>query len=125
MWCYPQFINRDAIVKRKEAILVEGIGDMLSMVDSGMSNVIVTFGVDISSTILSYLLKLDVSRIVIAFNNDKEKNMAGNNAAYENMRNLTKYFDEHQVIVALPTKKNDFGEMTKEEILEWKTQNQK
>ena len=33
-------------------------------------------------------------------------------------KKLRKYFDENQVEVKLPTK-NDFGEMSKEEILEW------
>jgi len=52
-------------------------------------------------------------------NNDSEKNNAGNQACEKGMNKLLRYFDARQLSIKLPTKK-DFGEMNKEEILQWK-----
>ena len=62
---------------------------------------------------------INPQKIYIAFNNDM--NQAGNKGATKAYYNLTRQFDAQQVEIALPTK-NDFGSMTKEEILEWKSQ---
>ena len=52
-------------------------------------------------------------------NNDSNKNMAGNIGADKIYSRLKRYFDQRQLKIALPIKK-DFGEMTREEILQWK-----
>lgn len=118
-WCYPLFLNRDDILASKEVILVESVGDMLALYDANIKNVIVTFGVDIGPKVIEFLLKADIQRIFIAFNNDKDNNYVGNLAAEEGRSQLLSYFDKDQVIVALPDK-NDFGVMSNEEILIWK-----
>lgn len=120
LWCYPVFLNQESIIEEKEVILVESIGDMLALFNSGIRNVIVTFGLDISSAIIEYLLKVDVNRIYISFNNDINNNNSGNIAAQEGKEKLINYFDESQISIALPESKNDFGVMTHEEILTWK-----
>jgi len=79
----------------------------------------VTFGLDLSSKVISYLLKVDIDKIIISFNNDSDKNDAGNEAAKEAYKKLINYFDSKQITVKLPSKK-DFGEMTKQEIIQWK-----
>jgi hypothetical protein len=56
---------------------------------------------------------------VIAFNNDKDNNLVGNRAAEKAKNKFLKYFDENQIAIHLPDVKNDFGEMSKEEIIEW------
>ena len=118
-WIYPLHINK-APFNEKEIFLVESIGDCLSMWDAGVTNTVVTFGLDISISILNFLLRSDFKKINISFNNDLEKNSAGNIAAKKSYNKLLRYFDKNQLNIKLPTKK-DFGEMTKEEIIEWKT----
>lgn len=116
---YPLFLNSNDIEKHEEIILVESIGDMLSLYQAGIKNVLVTFGTNLSLSILNYCLKTDIKKIYISLNNDSNKNNAGNIGAEKTYSRLKRYFDERQLQIALPIKK-DFGEMNKEEILQWK-----
>lgn len=118
-WCYPLFLNIDYIKALDEVILIESIGDALALWDADIKNIIVTFGLEVSISILNLLLKLDPSKIYISFNNDEEKNKAGNLAAEKAYNKLSRYFDQRQLCIKLPNKK-DFGEMSKEEIIKWK-----
>ncbi len=118
-WCYPMFLNLEQIKETKEVFLIESIGDCLSLYQAGVKNTIVTFGLEISISILNFLLKIDPNKIYISFNNDSQKNNAGNEACEKGMNKLLRYFDSRQLSIQLPTKK-DFGEMNKEEILQWK-----
>lgn len=120
-WCYPLFLNVEEIKSKKEVYLIESIGDCLALWDAGIKNIIVTFGLEISISILNILLKIDPNKIFISFNNDKHKNNAGNIAAEKAVNKLKRYFDSKQIQIKLPNKK-DFGEMTTEEILKWKNQ---
>jgi len=116
---YPLFVNSEIIQQQKEIILVESIGDMLSLWQAGVRNTLVTFGTSLSLAILNYSLKVDLKKIYISLNNDSNKNNAGNIAAEKTQARLSRYFDQSQLKIALPPKK-DFGEMTKEEIVQWK-----
>lgn len=118
-WCYPLYFNKELINADKEVILIESVGDMLALWDTDIKNTIVTFGLKINAKIISYLIKIDISKIVIALNNDSLANNAGNNAANEMLEQLSNYFDAIQLQIALPIKK-DFGEMSKDEIKQWK-----
>ena len=118
-WAYPLKYNRKYFALEKSAILVESIGDMLALWEAGIRNTIVSFGLFISSKIQQVLLALNPDKIYIAFNNDT--NQAGNEGAQKAYNKLAKHFDAEQIVIALPTK-NDFGSMTKNEILEWKSQ---
>ena len=119
LWVYPLKYNMKYFTKNGRVILVESIGDMLALWEVGIRNVIVTFGLFISPKIKQTLMMINAQKIYIAFNNDTNK--AGNEGATKAYDNLTKQFDDHQVEIALPPK-NDFGNMTKDEILEWKSQ---
>ena len=119
-WCYPTFLNLDSLKIEKQIYLVESIGDCLSLWEAGIKNTIVTFGLDINISILNLLLKIAPEKIFISFNNDTLKNNAGNIAAEKIYRKLLRYFDKKQLQIKLPYKK-DFGEMNKEEILQWKS----
>lgn len=119
LWTYP-LINVPHVFDARSVVLVESIGDMLALHDAGIKNVFVTFGVKISPALKTLLIKLDVDRVYIGFNNDRLNKSVGNKAAEEERWELTNYFDESQVKIALPEVKNDFGEMTREEILLWK-----
>jgi DNA primase len=116
---YPLFLNSEIIQEQRELILVESIGDMLSLWQTGIKNTLVTFGTSLSLAILNYCLKIDPKKIYISLNNDSNKNNAGNIAAEKTQARLSRYFDKSQLKISLPPKK-DFGEMTKEEIIQWK-----
>ena len=73
---YPLFVNSEIIQQQKEIILVESIGDMLSLWQAGVKNTLVTFGTSLSLAILNYSLKLDPKKIYISLNNDSNKNNA-------------------------------------------------
>jgi hypothetical protein len=118
-WCYPLSFNKQEIINEKEILIVESIGDMLSLWEAGIKNVAVSFGLDIPPSLVKFLLKIDISKIKICLNNDENKNEAGNIAAHQMNAKLSKFFDSDQISIDLPPKK-DFGEMSKEEILQWK-----
>lgn len=118
-WKYPMQVNNKIIRQNKEIIVVESIGDMLSLWEAGVKNVAVAFGLQIGLGLINYFLRIDVQRIYLAFNNDAENNSAGNQAAEKNLNRLARYFDREQMKIALPDA-GDFGEMSKEEILDWK-----
>lgn len=114
-WVYPVFFNKKAIVESKRVFLVESIGDMLALWQSGYQNIIITFGLSISPKIIKYLLENSVEEVIVSFNNDMMKNSAGNEAAKAARYKLLSFFDESQVKIKLPPKK-DFGVMYKNEI---------
>jgi len=115
-WVYPLYFNKKEVLDAKSVILVESVGDMLSLWQSGVKNSAVTFGLDINNSLLNLFIRMDLDTIYISFNNDE--NQAGNQAAKKLYFKLLKFFDKNQIKVALPTK-NDFGEMNKEEIQQW------
>ena len=119
-WKYPLQVNSHILSEQKTVILVESIGDMLALWEAGIRNTIVTFGLNLSTGILNTLLILNPNKIYISFNNDSLNNNAGNLAAEKTKDKLLKHFDKHQISISLPSKK-DFGEMSKEEINQWKT----
>lgn len=119
-WCYPTFLNKSHILGSKSVILVESIGDMLALWENDIKNVIVTFGLYANTSILKFLIKSDVEKIYIAFNNDEKDESAGNIAAEDAKNKLLDFFDEPQLTIAIPESK-DFGIMSPEQILSWKT----
>jgi len=120
-WKYPLQVNYDIIREKREVFLVESIGDMLSLWEAGIKNALIVFGLNLSPSMTSLLIKLDPSKIFISFNNDLE-NKAGNKAALKVSKKLAGHFDLGQIKVALPDK-NDFGEMNVSEIKEWRSNN--
>lgn len=121
-WKYPLFLNHEIIKNTKSVFLVESIGDMLALWDAGVKNSIVTFGLEVSPAITGVLLRFDLDRVYISFNNDSGKNSRGNLAAKKAYKKLLKHFDPNQVEVKLPSK-NDFGDMNTKEIQEWLKEN--
>jgi hypothetical protein len=115
---FPLHINRDKIVNKKEVILVESIGDTLSLFEAGFDHVVCLFGTYISDAIISALVGLQLKKIFICVNNDQENNNVGNKKACDIYLRLIKFFDKEKIKIKLPTKK-DFGEMNAEEIKTW------
>jgi 5S rRNA maturation endonuclease (ribonuclease M5) len=116
-WVFPCHLNKLFIDKTKEVILVESIGDLLALWECGIKNVFCTFGTSISEKLLSHIISLNPEKIIISTNNDE--NLVGNNAALKIKEKFSHFFDDKKVIIKLP-QKNDFGDMTKEEINKWK-----
>jgi hypothetical protein len=115
-WVYPSYVPMatsvdDIINESKEAILVESIGDCMSLFDQGIKNCIVTFGLRINSKIISYLSGKEIDRIVIAMNNDsKSEKNHGLISAIKIYMSLSKFFDLDQLLIKLPPRPhNDFG----------------
>jgi hypothetical protein len=118
-WCYPLIFNKEIILRERKVVIVESIGDLLALWDSSIKNVIVSFGTELSSAIISTFIKFDMDEIILAFNNEPDNNRIGNNAAEDAREQLLQHFDERQIKIGLPTKK-DFGAMNYEEIALWK-----
>lgn len=118
-WKYPLQSNISVLQELREVIILESVGDMLALWECGIKNTIVTFGVNISVELLNLFIKLNLSKMTVSFNNDSDNNNVGNLAADKAKNKLLKYFDKQQVSVKLPNK-NDFGDMSVEEILLWK-----
>ena len=95
---------------------------MLALWDAGVKNTLVVFGLNLSPSLMSLLIKLDPNKIFISFNDDSDNNSAGNKGVEIALKKLNNYFDSDQINVAFPDK-NDFGDMNREEILEWKEKN--
>lgn len=112
---YPLFINKQDIINNGEVYLVEGVGCALKLFSCGIRNIIVLFGCECSYTIINWLLKRNSIKIFICTDNDS----AGVEASSKIYSRLRKYFDNNQLKIKLPIKK-DFGEMSQEEILNWK-----
>lgn len=115
-WKYPLQVNYKVLKEANRVILVESVGDMLALWEAGLKNTMVTFGLDVSLEILNQLLRMDLDKITISFNNDENNNDRGNIAAFKARKKLLKYFDPNQVEIKLPVGYNDFGEMPKEKI---------
>lgn len=90
----------------KKSIIVESIGDMLSLAEIGIRHVLVAFGVEISPKIIQHLLKFDCQEIFIVMNNDNGNNFVGNLASLECKQSLLKYFDVGQVTSIIPPYKD-------------------
>lgn len=121
-WVYPAKINIKDLQNSKEIIIVESIGDMLALRENKINNAIVSFGLNISPSIIYFLISLNPDRIVIAFNNDGLFTGAGNKAAETARKTLTNYFDLSQIKVCLPKEAKDFGELhlkDKTKVTEW------
>lgn len=120
-WIYPQ-INLPFIQSGGRVVLTESIGDCISLMECNINNVLCIFGCEISQTILKELIKLDLEKIYIAFNNDKNNNSVGNRAAEKAQFKLKHFFDAQQIQITLPNEKDFNDELIKNgknAIIKW------
>jgi len=122
-WVYPFFSNKELfqeeVSKTNQIIIVESIGDMLSLFQRGIKNVLVTFGLDISPKLMCFLIGLNPKTIVLSLNNDSDKNEnRGLNSCVKSYLKLLPYFSKNSIKICVPTK-NDFGDMTDDDFLTW------
>lgn len=123
-WIYPAHVPSKegtlfSDLDKDYIIVVESIGDCLNLMENGFMNVLVSFGLDISSKLLCAILGLGFSSVFISFNNDfDKKENRGMNAAVKNYLKLLNYFDKDCIKICLP-EKNDFGEMDESDFKKW------
>ena len=116
---YPYKLAISDIESSRCVILVESIGDALSLYEAGIKNFLVLFGLSVSKPVVLTLIKSNVDKIIIATNNDIDSETnRGMEAALGIKYKLSKFFNPDSIFVKLPYKK-DFGDMKKEEILKW------
>jgi len=108
-------------VKEDYVIIVESVGDCLSLNEHGFNNVLVSFGLDIQSKLLCFILNLNFKHVFISFNNDfDKKENRGMEAAIKNYLKLLNYFDKDSIKICLPDK-NDFGDMSEKDFKNWRS----
>jgi len=125
-WIYPMHVNVDgekvylnSVIESRSIVLVESIGDMLALHSCGIFNCAVLFGTAISSSLLCFLVSLDLDSIYISLNNDanKERN-SGRIGSIKTFIKLSDYFSCSKLHICPPTQ-NDFGDMSCTEINSW------
>ena len=123
-WVYPAYVpmENNSFVNCSDkdyVIIVESIGDCLNLVENGFTNILVSFGLDISSKLLCSIVKFGFKSVFISFNNDlNSKENRGMEAAIKNYLKLLNYFDKDCIKICLP-EKNDFGEMNESDFKKW------
>jgi len=118
-WKYPAQANFNLLKGCDKCFLVESIGDMLKLWEAGFKTSIVLFGLGLSTSALNLLIKANPKNIYICTNNDSNKSFnSGLDSAIKIETKLRKFFDSNKIKIKLPPK-NDFGEMTVEEIKEF------
>jgi hypothetical protein len=122
-WIYPAYVPNketvDSIIESKcEVYLVESIGDAMSLYQQGIKNVLVIFGLSVSSSIITYLSSKKIDRIILAGNNDfNSKENRGLMASIKNYLKLSSYFDLDVLCIKNPPKGfNDLGEAHEEGV---------
>lgn len=116
---YPLFISSKYIDKTRQIVLVESIGDALSLWNSGIKNTFCLFGVSLSDPALMAIAAENPKEILLALNNDfASKVNRGAEGAAKVRTKLKKLFSLNAIKEAFPIK-NDFGEQTIEENQAW------
>jgi len=110
-WVYPHHLSCKSIEEKEEVILVESIGDCMSLHEAGHDNVLMLAGLDISAKMISYLNSFNLKRIIISTNNDDSKEVnTGALASIKIAAKLSSVFDLSLIKINPPVC-NDFGEM--------------
>jgi hypothetical protein len=120
-WDYPYYFVKEYLKDYNYIILVESIGDMLSLFEAGLKNVFVLFGKSLSKALLKRIVGINPKKIIVALNNDSDREDGlnpGLDGANKVKLSLSQFFDVKDIVIKMPQKK-DFGEMTVEEIKIW------
>lgn len=121
-WFYPYYTcqrTQMKIKKERSVYLVESIGDSLALYDASIENNLVVFGIGLSPILASRISGLDVDKIFISLNNDEDSDKnRGLLKSAQFVCKLSQQIDFKKIYLCSPIK-NDFGEMSKEEISLW------
>lgn len=126
-WLYPLYIPQngeypfiDAIKESKEVIIVESIGDSLALTENKLKNHMVTFGLGLSSAQICELVALNPKKIIIAPNNDSEKQRnAGLQSAIKDFLKLLDFFDIEKIEIKLPISNDLSDSHVDNTLIEW------
>ena len=118
-WTFPLHLNENLIKENKKVVLVESIGDALSLYQHGIKEVLVCFGTGLSIALFNTLIKYDPNKILISLNNEPDNANIGNDGCEKILNKLSRFFDKKQLQITLPFKK-DFNEMNEQELQQWK-----
>ncbi len=99
--CYPWHVTGAAIRASGTVVLVESVGDLLSLMSNDVRNVICLFGLNLNGKVISTLVANDVQRVVISLNRDEDPSK-GQRAAERIADRLTTFFAPENVIIRLP-----------------------
>lgn len=109
---YPLWHNREAILKVRKVVLVEGQGDLLACMTAGIPYTLNLLGLHLNSRALGFLVSAGLDEIVISTNNDTlgkaSSKEAGNKAADTLRAKLVPYLGERRVRVRLPQTRKDW-----------------
>ena len=120
-WLFPSHLSEEHIINSSEIILVESIGDVLSLYQKNIKNVMCTFGTIISPSLVSYIVGLNPKNIILSLNNDSSNpNNPGLTGAIKSFFKLYSYVNYEKIKICLPIK-NDFGEMDDSDYNKWLT----
>lgn len=121
LFVYPANLSLQSILQQKELILVESVPCVLSLYECGIKTAICTFGLDLSVSILNFIIRTSPRKIIVALNGDEN----GIVAAKKMVRKIKKFFSNALIINVLPpNNQKDFNdclcsENGKEKIIEW------
>lgn len=93
--------GKDDVESSGRAILVESIADALSLRQCGIQEVMCLFGVNLSQSLLGYLISANPQQIIISTNNDSNHEV-GQRAAIKIKNTLDKFFDPSKIEIKLP-----------------------
>ena len=120
-WVYPHHLSEEYILKEKSVILVESIGDVLSLYSKGYKNCLCLFGLNISPSLINYLVKLNPEKIILSLNNDSNKEYnSGLISSIKCFYKLISFFDYDKIIICQP-ERNDFGDMDLKDYSKWRS----
>lgn len=116
---YPLFISSEYIQKTRQIVIVESVGDAISLWNSGIKNIFVLFGMSISQSQIIAIMAENPKEIILALNNDfaGDKNR-GKIGAAKLRAKLSKFYKATVIKDGFPTK-NDFGDQSVEENKQW------
>lgn len=123
-WVYPHNLWLDnSEIKENfdsapEISLVESHGDSMALTENRIYNHLITFGKEVSSTILAFLVKRDPQFVTVVGNRDE--NNEGQIGAVRALIKLSSVFPIDMLRIKLPTL-NDLGEMQEngENLVDW------
>jgi len=105
---YPLF-EPDIFKKTRQVVLVESVGDSLSLWNDSIKQNLVTFGTNLSAKLLGFLLTVNPETIFVSLNNDLEGVNRGQIGAEKIIKKLSSFFSQEKIVNAPPFE-GDFGD---------------
>lgn len=111
--CWPWSLVGPEIKIIRKVVLLESVGDWLTLASHDMRYSLVLFGLNMNSHILGHLVEVNPTHVIISTNNDAigkpESKEAGNKAALKVRRSLVAFFGEDKVSIRLPETAKDWN----------------